>query len=81
VVELPEYDLTVFGEVPVASSPATAKIVMPERVTHFRQFDLLPVGQDIYGKNGELETHVGLRNYCSGFAEILSESILIPKGL
>jgi hypothetical protein len=58
VVELPEYDVTVFGEAPVASSPATAKIVMPERVIHFRQFDLLPVGQDIYGTNGELETQV-----------------------
>jgi len=58
VVELPEYDLTVFGEAPVASSPALAKIAKPERVIHFRQFDLLPIGQDIYGTNGELETQV-----------------------
>jgi hypothetical protein len=58
VVELPEYDLTVFGEAPVASSPALAKVAKPERVIHFRQFDLLPIGQDIYGTNGELETQV-----------------------
>jgi hypothetical protein len=58
VVELPEYDLTVFGEAPVAPSPALAKVAKPERVIHFRQFDLLPIGQDIYGTNGELETQV-----------------------
>jgi hypothetical protein len=58
VFELPEYDLTVFGEAPVASSPALAKVAKPERVIHFRQFDLLPIGQDIYGTNGELETQV-----------------------
>jgi hypothetical protein len=58
VVELPEYDLTVFGEAPVASSPALTKVAKPERVIHFRQFDLLPIGQDIYGTNGELETQV-----------------------
>jgi hypothetical protein len=58
VVELPEYDLTVFGEAPIASSPALAKVAKPERVIHFKQFDLLPVGQDIYGTNGELETQV-----------------------
>jgi hypothetical protein len=58
VVELPEYDLTVFGEAPVASSPALAKVAKPERVIHFRQFDLLPIGQDIYSTNGELETQV-----------------------
>src|SRR3984957_13933417 len=58
VVELPEYDLTVFGEALVAPSPALAKVAKPERVIHFRQFDLLPIGQDIYGTNGELETQV-----------------------
>jgi hypothetical protein len=58
VVELPEYDLTVFGEAPIASTPAFAKVAKPERVIHFRQFDLLPIGQDIYGTNGELETQV-----------------------
>jgi hypothetical protein len=58
VVELPEYDLTVFGEAPVTSSTALPEVVTPERVIHFSQFDLLPVGQDIYGRNGELETQV-----------------------
>jgi hypothetical protein len=44
VVELPEYDLTVFGEAPVAPSPTLAKVAKPERVIHFRQIDLLPIG-------------------------------------
>src|SRR5580692_2971716 len=35
VVELPEYDLTVFAEVPVASSTALAKVAKPERVIRF----------------------------------------------
>jgi hypothetical protein len=58
VVELPEYDLTVFGEGPVSPSPALAMVAKPERVIHFSQLDLLPIGQDIYGPKGELETQV-----------------------
>jgi hypothetical protein len=58
VVELPEYDLTVFGEGPISPSPALAMVAKPERVIHFSQLDLLPIGQDIYGPKGELETQV-----------------------
>jgi hypothetical protein len=58
VVELPEYDLTVFGEGPVSPSPALAMVAKPERVIHFSQLDLLPIGQDIYSPKGELETQV-----------------------
>jgi hypothetical protein len=58
VVELPEYDLTVFGEGPVSPSSALAMVAKLERVIHFSQLDLLPIRQDIYSPKGELETQV-----------------------
>jgi outer membrane lipoprotein-sorting protein len=58
IAELPEYDLMVFGEAPPRQPHAPARVAKPQRVIHFNQRDLLPVGQDIYGANGELETQV-----------------------
>jgi hypothetical protein len=48
----------VFGEAPLTQPPALAKVALPQRVIHFSQLDLLPIGQDIYDANGELETQV-----------------------
>ena len=58
LMELPEYDLTVFDEVPRSPQSASAQIAKPQRVIRFGQSDLLPIGQDIYDANGNLETQV-----------------------
>jgi outer membrane lipoprotein-sorting protein len=58
LMELPEYDLTVFDEVPRSPQSAPAQIAKPQRVIRFGQSDLLPIGQDIYDANGNLETQV-----------------------
>jgi outer membrane lipoprotein-sorting protein len=63
LIELPEYDLTVFDDVPRSSHSAPAQIAKPQRVIRFGQGDLLPIGQDIYDANGNLETEVVYGSY------------------
>jgi outer membrane lipoprotein-sorting protein len=58
LIELPEYDLTVFDDVPRSPQSAPAQIAKPQRVIRFAQSELLPIGQDIYDANGNLETEV-----------------------
>jgi outer membrane lipoprotein-sorting protein len=58
LMELPEYDLTVFDDVPRSAHSAPVQIAKPQRVIRFAQGDLLPIGQDIYDANGNLETEV-----------------------
>lgn len=58
LVELPAYDLTVLSEAPPTQSPAPAQVAKPLRVIRFSRLDLLPIEQDIYDANGDLETQV-----------------------
>ena len=58
LMELSEYDLTVFDDVPQSEHSAPVQIAKPQRVIRFAQGDLLPIGQDIYDANGNLETEV-----------------------
>jgi outer membrane lipoprotein-sorting protein len=58
LMEFPEYDLTVFNEVSRTLPSAPAQIAKPQRVIRFSQADLLPIGQDIYDADGNLETQV-----------------------
>jgi hypothetical protein len=62
-MELPEYDLTVFDDVPRSAHSASAQIAKPQRVIRFGQGDSLPIGQDIYDANGNLETEVAYGRY------------------
>ena len=57
LIEEPLYDLTILkpGEPSATADPRVAK---PLRVIHFSRVNLLPVGQDIYNANGDLETQV-----------------------
>src|SRR5580692_2890912 len=47
---LPEYDLSVFRQ------NANSNILVPVRVIHVSRVDLLPSGEDIYDKNGNIQT-------------------------
>ena len=58
LMESPEYDLTVFDDVPRSADSAPVQIAKPQRVIRFTQDDLLPIGQDIYDANGNPETEV-----------------------
>lgn len=63
LVDLPEYDLTVFDKEPLTEPPALAQVAKPRRVIRFSQVDLLPTGQDIYNANGDMETQVLYGSY------------------
>jgi hypothetical protein len=58
LMELPEYDLTVFDYVPQSTHSGPAQIAKPRRVIRFGQGELLPIGQDIYDADGNMETEV-----------------------
>jgi hypothetical protein len=46
----PEYDLSVFRQEPGSN------VLLPERVIHVSRVDLLPSGEDIYDKGGNIQT-------------------------
>lgn len=58
LMQLPEYDLMVFDDLPRSPQSAPAQTAKPQRVIRFGQGDLLPIGQDIYDANGNQETQV-----------------------
>jgi outer membrane lipoprotein-sorting protein len=58
LVELPQYDLTVLRGAAPISPRDIAKVAEPLRVIRFSRVDLLPVEQDIYNAEGDLETQV-----------------------
>jgi outer membrane lipoprotein-sorting protein len=58
LIELPQYDLTVMSGAPPVSDKDIAKVAEPLRVIRFSRVDLLPVEQDIYNSEGDLETQV-----------------------
>ena len=47
---VPEYDLSVFKQ------NANSNILVPVRIIHVSRVDLLPSGEDIYDKNGNIQT-------------------------
>jgi hypothetical protein len=58
LMQLPEYDLMVFDDLPRSPQSAPAQTAKPQRVIRFGQGDKLPIGQDIYDANGNQETQV-----------------------
>jgi hypothetical protein len=58
MTETPLYDLAVLAPGPESPAPGLAKVVKPLRVIHFSRVDLMPVEQDIYNNDDDLETQV-----------------------
>jgi hypothetical protein len=58
LVETPEYDLHVGEEDPQATDGLKVHVGKAKRVIRFSRLTLLPIGQDIYDADGEVETHV-----------------------
>jgi hypothetical protein len=58
LVETPEYELTIGEEDSQATDGLEVRVIKPTRVIRFSRLTLLPIGQDIYGKDGEVQTHV-----------------------
>jgi hypothetical protein len=58
LIETPQYELTVLNPSQAGGPPGMAKVYQAQRVIKFSRVDLLPTEQDIYDKDGDLETQV-----------------------
>ncbi|MEA2259055.1 MAG: hypothetical protein QOJ51_1880 [Acidobacteriaceae bacterium] len=58
LIETPQYELTVLNPGQAGGPPGIARVFQAQRVIKFSRVDLLPTEQDIYDKDGDLETQV-----------------------
>ena len=58
LIETPQYELTVLNPGQAGGPPGMAKVYKAQRVIKFSRVDLMPTEQDVYDKNGDLETQV-----------------------
>jgi hypothetical protein len=79
LVETPEYDLHIGEEDPQATDGLKVHVLKPSRVIRFSRLTLLPIGQDIYDKDGGVETHVEYGPYKQFGTEHMPGSIVIKR--
>jgi outer membrane lipoprotein-sorting protein len=79
LVETPEYDLLIGEEDPQATDGLKVHVLKPTRVIRFSRLTLLPIGQDIYGKDGGVETHVEYGPYRQFGSTHMPSSIVIQR--
>jgi hypothetical protein len=79
LVETPEYDLHIGEEDPQADPHLQVHVIKPTRVIRFSRLTLLPIGQDIYGEDGGVETHVEYGPYKQFGTAHMPSSIVIQR--
>ena len=79
LVETPEYDLHIGEEDPKATDGLKVHVIKPTRVIRFSRLTLMPSGQDIYGEDGGVETHVEYGPYKQFGAARMPSSIVIER--
>lgn len=78
LVETPEYQLLI-GEDVQEDPHLEVRVIRPTRVIRFSRLTLLPIGQDIYGEDGAVETHVEYGPYKQFGAAHMPSSIVIQR--
>jgi hypothetical protein len=78
LVETPEYQLLIGEDVQV-DPHLQVRVIKPTRVIRFSRLTLLPIGQDIYGEDGGVETHVEYGPYRQFGTEHMPSSIVIQR--
>jgi hypothetical protein len=78
LVETPEYQLLI-GEDVQEDPHLQVRVIRPTRVIRFSRLTLLPIGQDIYGEDGGVETHVEYGPYKQFGATHMPSSIVIQR--
>jgi hypothetical protein len=78
LVETPEYQLLI-GEDVQEDPHLQVRVIKPTRVIRFSRLTLLPIGQDIYGEDGGVETHVEYGPYRQFGTEHMPSSIVIQR--
>ena len=79
LVETPEYDLHIGEEDPQATDGLKVHVLKPTRVIRFSRLTLLPIGQDIYGADGGVQTHVEYGPYKQFGTAHMPSSIVIQR--
>jgi hypothetical protein len=79
LVEIPEYELHIGEEAPQADTHLQVHVIKPTRVIRFSRLTLLPIGQDIYGEDGGVETHVEYGPYRQFGTAHMPSSIVIQR--
>jgi hypothetical protein len=79
MIETPEYDLHIGAEEPKTDTHLQVRVIKPTRVIRFSRLTLLPIGQDIYGEDGGVETHVEYGPYKQFGATHMPSSIVIQR--
>jgi hypothetical protein len=79
LVETPEYELHIGEEDPQADTHLQVHVIKPTRVIRFSRLTLLPIGQDIYGEDGGVETHVEYGPYKQFGTAHMPSSIVIQR--
>lgn len=78
LVETPEYQLLI-GEDVQEDPHLQVRVIRPTRVIRFSRLTLLPIGQDIYGEDGGVETHVEYGPYKQFGTAHMPSSIVIQR--
>jgi hypothetical protein len=78
LVETPEYQLLI-GEDVQEDPHLQVRVIKPTRVIRFSRLTLLPIGQDIYGEDGGVETHVEYGPYRQFGTAHMPSSIVIQR--
>jgi hypothetical protein len=78
LVETPEYQLLI-GEDVQEDPHLQVRVIKPTRVIRFSRLTLLPIGQDIYGEDGGVETHVEYGPYRQFGTTHMPSSIVIQR--
>jgi hypothetical protein len=79
LVETPEYDLHIGEEDPQARDGLKVRVLKGTRVIRFSRLTLLPIGQDIYGEDGGVVTHVEYGPYKQFGTAHMPSSIVIYR--
>jgi hypothetical protein len=77
--ETPEYQLHIGEPAPAQDPKLQVHVLKPTRVIFFSRLTLLPVGQDIYDDEGEIETHVEYGPYKDFGSMRLPSTIMIQR--
>jgi hypothetical protein len=78
LIETPEYQLLI-GEDVQEDTHLQVRVIKPTRVIRFSRLTLLPIGQDIYGEDGGVETHVEYGPYRQFGTAHMPSSIVIQR--
>jgi hypothetical protein len=79
LIETPEYDLHIGEEDPQETDGLKVHVLKPTRVIRFSRLTLLPIGQDIYGEDGGIVTHVEYGPYKQFGTAHMPSTIVIQR--